>query len=283
LLSLVKRGFGVQPYQFRGMACPLISCTRLAPVVRPDAAAEGLIKPFSRPPPPSVSRLPLCGSLLHGSRLACLHVQRSPARPMGAPDLAGFVAPPPRACLPCSAPDMLLAVARRIGFAARSRSQLARRSPSTTKPATSNRITAEIEDDLGHDSCRQPNRLNLSGSSTGRSCRINHAAAGNRPQIEDRGFWKLPILPTTGRARSASPCTRPGDPPGHTQTANRARARLPSLPLGKAVYRAPGESPPTLAPARKGCVPGTGWQRGRAFGGSEGYRCPTDPLVLEIS
>jgi len=122
---------------------------------------------------------------------------------------------------------------------ARSRSRVSRRSPSTRKPAASRSLTAEIGAAIFLSCGRHPNRLNLSGKRTGRSCRINHAAAGNRSRIGDRGFWKLPILPKTGRARSASPWIFPGDPPAHTGHRHRARARPRPLRRARAVYRAP--------------------------------------------
>ena len=97
---------------------------RLAPVLRPDAAAEGVIKSLFLSCPPTVAIACLLVPDTLPQPVACWHDDRSPARPVGAPDLACFVAPPPPARLYRSAPNMLLAIARRIGSAARPPSQL---------------------------------------------------------------------------------------------------------------------------------------------------------------
>jgi hypothetical protein len=146
---------------------------------------------------------------------------------------------------------MLLAIARRIGSAARSRSRVSQQqNPSqlaTSQPILEQRIattTIQIKNLKIH-------RQKSSGKPTGRQYRISCTGNYHQFKIDDRVFWKLPITPTTGRARSASPMGSPGTTP----------------------TPAPGESPPAAAPQATGCVPGTGWERGRALEGSKGYRC----------
>ena len=196
-------------------------------------------KPFSLPPPPAVSLASVAGPPLPGCFLSCWHNDRSPARPVGAPDLACFVAPPPPACLLCSAPPRRPRSLPLAGSPARPLKPEKLQQQRTTKPAESGSLASEIGTNRDQPSRSTNIRQKQHQNSGGINSRINTTAAGKRARIEDRGIWKLPKHPKTGRARSASPGRGAGDPPGHTQTGHRGRARPRPLRRARAGYRAP--------------------------------------------
>ena len=211
-----------------------------------------MIKFFSLPPPPSARIVPVNLPPLPRCFSSSWHADRSPPRPLGARDLACFFASFHLGFLTYSAPERQPRSLTVADLAARSCSRVSWRSPGTRKPAASGSLAANNHTRQKRTGSRGNYRENFYRTGTGWSFRIGNTSPCTWSRNKDRGFWKLPIYPKTGRAPSASPGGNRGAHRNRHRAQHRARARLRPLRRSQAGYRAPGEK---LGALRTGTSP----------------------------